>query len=107
MVRNGQFNAETQRARRQAQRRKRESLQMDETTVFSERKGVRMSQSYKHVHFEVFKSSFKSWESLFAEAAAYAEGVGSERLIGISHSEDQNKGVVTVWYWSGEPRSAE
>ena len=60
-----------------------------------------------YVRFEVFKSSFKSWESLFAEAAAFAESVGREHLIGISHSEDQSKGVVTVWYWSNEPRGTE
>jgi hypothetical protein len=60
----------------------------------------------RHVHFEVFKSSFRSWESLFAEAATFAESVGPEHLIGISHSEDQSKGVVTVWYWSDEPRGA-
>ena len=66
-----------------------------------------MREIDQHVYFEVFKSSFKSWESLFAEAAAFAERVGRENLIGISHSEDQSKGVVTVWYWSGEPRGTE
>jgi hypothetical protein len=66
-----------------------------------------MSESGRYVHFEVFKSSFRSWESLFAEAATLAESVGPGRLIGISHSEDQNKGVVTVWYWSDEPRNDE
>jgi hypothetical protein len=30
------------------------------------------------------------------EAATFAENIGPERLIGISHSEDQSKGVVTV-----------
>ena len=57
----------------------------------------------RRVQFEVFKSSFKSWESMFSEAAAFAESIGPDRLISISHSEDQNKGVVTVWYWSDEP----
>jgi hypothetical protein len=66
-----------------------------------------MSETARYVHFEVFKSSFKSWESLFGDAATFAEEVGPEGLIGISHSEDQNKGVVTVWYWSDQPRDAE
>ena len=66
-----------------------------------------MREKDRYVHFEVFKSSFKSWESLFAEAATFAEGVGRENLIDISHSEDQGKGVVTVWYWSGEPKRTE
>ncbi len=63
-----------------------------------------MPETDRHVQFEIFKSSFKSWESLFEDAATFADGVGPERLIGISHSEDQSKGVVTVWYWSSEPR---
>lgn len=52
------------------------------------------------VKFQRFTSSFLSWESLFAEAGAFATRVGRERLISISHSEDHSKGVVTVWYWS-------
>lgn len=66
-----------------------------------------MREPGQYVYFEVFMSSFKSWESLFAEAATFASRIGPENLIGISHSEDQNKGVVTVWYWSKEPREAE
>ncbi|MCU1238348.1 MAG: hypothetical protein JWP63_6315 [Candidatus Solibacter sp.] len=58
----------------------------------------------RHVHFEIFRSSFKTWQELFEEAAVAAESVGPERLIGISHSEDSSTGVVTVWYWSDEPR---
>jgi hypothetical protein len=50
--------------------------------------------------FEVFRSSFSSWEALFAEASEFASRLGPERLISISHSEDQNTGVVVVWYWS-------
>lgn len=52
------------------------------------------------VAFRIFKSSTKSWEKLFAEVAEFASNVGRENLITISHSEDQNTGVVTVWYWS-------
>jgi hypothetical protein len=52
------------------------------------------------VRFEMFKSHLQSWETMFSEAAAFASGLGPERLISISHSEDQGKGVVTVWYWS-------
>ena len=66
-----------------------------------------MPEIDRHVHFEVFESSLKSWEALFEEAATFAESVGRERLIGISHSEDGNEGVVTVWYWSDQPREAE
>lgn len=51
------------------------------------------------VAFRVFISSTKSWEQLLGDAAEFATEVGRDRLIGISHSEDGNTGVVTVWYW--------
>jgi len=51
------------------------------------------------VRFNVFRSAFQSWEILFRDAAAFATEIGPERLISISHSEDQNDGVITVWYW--------
>lgn len=41
-----------------------------------------------------------SWEGLFKQVADFATVVGPQRLISISHSEDQNDGVVTVWYWA-------
>ena len=66
-----------------------------------------MRETGQYVHFKFFKSSFKAWETLFAEAATFAEGVGREQLIGISHSEDSGKGVVTVWYWANVPRATE
>jgi hypothetical protein len=58
------------------------------------------------VQYEVFRSSFETWDSLFAKAAERATKIGRERLIGISHSEDKEDGVVAVWYW-GEPGSAD
>ena len=51
------------------------------------------------VRFEIFRSGMSSWESLFEEAADFASRIGPEDLINISHSEDSNEGVVTVWYW--------
>jgi hypothetical protein len=51
------------------------------------------------VKFTVFKSLTKSWETLCGEAAAFATVKGRERLINISVSEDQNVGVIVVWYW--------
>ena len=55
-----------------------------------------------HVTFKAFRSGWSSWEALFQEAANFASEVGRDRLISISHSEDQNEGVVAVWYWTGE-----
>lgn len=54
------------------------------------------------VRFEVFRSSFQSWDRLFEDAAHFASALGRDRLIAISHSADQKIGVVTVWYWAKE-----
>jgi len=61
----------------------------------------------RYIHFEIFKSTVKSWPTLFNEAADFAEGVGREKLIAISHSADSSNGVVTVWYWADKPRPSE
>lgn len=58
-----------------------------------------MTHSKRVVHFKVFRGAFTKWETLFAQAAEFASGLGPDRLISISHSEDE---VVAVWYWSDE-----
>jgi hypothetical protein len=50
------------------------------------------------VDYRMFRGTFKSWNTLFQEAAAFASSVG-ENLISISHSADETQGVVTVWFW--------
>jgi hypothetical protein len=45
----------------------------------------------------------QSWEDLFGEAAEFAGRLGPGALINISHSEDDNEGVVAVWYWDDLP----
>lgn len=51
------------------------------------------------VKFQVFKSYTKSWDDLCAEAAEFATRQGRDRLINLSVSEDDNQGVIVVWYW--------
>jgi len=51
------------------------------------------------VKFEIFRSHTKSWAKLCADAAAFASEQGRDRLINVSVSEDQNEGVIVVWYW--------
>jgi hypothetical protein len=53
------------------------------------------------VQCRLFESTFKSWEALCAEAAAFATNVGKDRLISISVSQADTggKGVVFVWFW--------
>ena len=50
-----------------------------------------------HAHFKA--GQFTSWDTLFSEVAAFATKVGRDRLIGISHSQDNGEAVATVWYW--------
>ena len=52
------------------------------------------------VQFKVFRGMTKSWNDLFQQAADFATSIGPDRVINISHSEDRNEGVVTVWYWA-------
>ena len=49
----------------------------------------------------LFKGTFKSWEKLCDEAAAFAGTVGKDRLINISVSQADTggEGVIFVWYW--------
>ena len=49
----------------------------------------------------LFKATFKSWEALCEEAAAFATTVGKERLINIavSQADGGGQGVIFVWYW--------
>jgi hypothetical protein len=48
----------------------------------------------------MFRGTLASWDELFTEAAEFAATLDRERLITISHSEDQNDGVVAVWFWA-------
>jgi hypothetical protein len=54
------------------------------------------------VRFQIFRGTLTSWAELFQQAAEFASGLGPDRVISISHSEDANEGVVTVWYWAEE-----
>jgi hypothetical protein len=65
-----------------------------------------MSDATLIVKCEYFRGTLATWEELFAEAAVFASQIGRERLIGMSHSADQSKGVVAVWYWD-EPRNVD
>jgi hypothetical protein len=59
------------------------------------------------VHFKAFRSTFQSWNQLFEDAAEFSSAIGPDRLISISHSADDSRGVVTVWYWAEETAERE
>ena len=48
---------------------------------------------------KAFRGMWKSWASLFDEAAVFATRLGPERVISVSHSCDNTEGVVVVWFW--------
>jgi len=52
-----------------------------------------------YTHYKMFSSTIKTWRTLFNEASAFASQLGEGQLINISHCCDQNRAVVTVWFW--------
>ena len=58
------------------------------------------------VCYKMFRGTMATWDQLFAEAAQFAAKLDRERLISISHSEDQQDGVVAVWYWAESDEAA-
>jgi hypothetical protein len=60
------------------------------------------------VKFKIFRASaFTPWESLCDEVTEFASRFSREQIISISQSEDDNEGVVTVWYWSEKSTSGD
>jgi len=54
------------------------------------------------VLFKAFDSKMASREKLFKAASEFASYIGPERLITLSHSEDRDNIVITIWYWGDE-----
>jgi len=54
------------------------------------------------LQYRVFRGTWASWDELFRQAADFANEIGPERVVTISHSEDKDDGVVAVWYWHDE-----
>jgi len=52
--------------------------------------------------FRSYRGTMATWEELFQAAARFASDLGRERVLNISHSADDDDGVVTVWYWTTE-----
>jgi hypothetical protein len=50
--------------------------------------------------YRVFRGTWASWEELFNQASEFANQLGPEKVVSISHSEDKDDGVVAVWYWT-------
>jgi len=54
------------------------------------------------VVFKTFESQFATRQKILQKAAGFASELGAERLINITHSEDHNNSIITIWYWAGE-----
>jgi hypothetical protein len=49
--------------------------------------------------YKLFKSAFDSWETMSQQVADFLTKLGPGRVIGVSHSQESNVGVIAVWYW--------
>jgi hypothetical protein len=50
--------------------------------------------------FKSFDSKMASREKLFKAAVEYANQLGRDRILTLSHSEDRDNIVITIWYWA-------
>ena len=60
--------------------------------------------------FKLFKSAFDSWETMATQVSEFLTTLGPGKVIGVSHSQESQMGVIAVWYWEveeGEERRAE
>jgi hypothetical protein len=54
------------------------------------------------ITFKSFDSKLASREKLFKAAVDFANKVDPQKLITITHSEDRDNIVITIWYWTDE-----
>ena len=52
------------------------------------------------LQFQIVRGSLSSWESLCKMAARIGTRIGRDRVVSISHSEDSNEAIITIWYWA-------
>jgi hypothetical protein len=53
----------------------------------------------------VFKGTMISWRELFDDAARFATELGPTRVRRVSHSANNSRGIVVVWYDDVKPAS--
>ena len=51
---------------------------------------------------KMFKSHFDSWETMGQQVADFLTTLGPGNVIGVSHSQESQLGVIAVWYWEVE-----
>jgi hypothetical protein len=50
--------------------------------------------------YKLFKSGHESWETMSQQVADFLTTLGPGKVIGVSHSQENNWGVIAVWYWA-------
>ena len=66
------------------------------------KRNASVEKATKRVGYQIFRGTLTTWDALFTEAAEFASQLAPGQLINISHTEDHNNGVVTVWFWAEE-----
>ena len=60
---------------------------------------------------KIFKSHTEPWEKMSQKVTDFLTTLGPGRVIGVSHSQESQLGVIIVWYWdvdeSTEPPASE
>src|SRR4051794_32879890 len=69
--------------------------------------GVNTGVLMMRVLFKSWDSKMASREKLFKAATEFATKIGEERLINITHSEDRDNIVITIWYWGEQDEREE
>jgi hypothetical protein len=55
------------------------------------------------ITYKSFDSKMASRDKLFKTAIEFANKLERQDIINITHSEDRDNIVLTVWYWTAEP----
>jgi len=49
--------------------------------------------------YKIFRSHYETWVQMAQQVAEFLTTLGPGRVIGVSHSQESQLGVIIVWYW--------
>ena len=52
--------------------------------------------------YRIFKSHYETWDKMAQQVADFLTSLGPGRVIGVSHSQESQLGVIIIWYWEVE-----
>ena len=53
-------------------------------------------------HYKIFRSHYETWDIMAQQVSEFLSTLGPGRVIGVSHSQESQLGVIIVWYWEVE-----